>query len=114
MFVDGHQLLDYDLRFFNMLGWPVRDYLEVIARPQSLHAERRSLRYANLHKIIQATPLHSITCQLDDTLAWVAWAMRTYSIHRIFVVDREAKPIGVIALLDLLTIVQKQWVPESN
>eukprot|EP01119_Soliformovum_irregulare_P015008 TRINITY_DN4178_c0_g4_i2.p1 TRINITY_DN4178_c0_g4~~TRINITY_DN4178_c0_g4_i2.p1 ORF type:complete len:316 (+),score=65.04 TRINITY_DN4178_c0_g4_i2:75-1022(+) len=45
-----------------------------------------------------------ITCTVGDTLAQVLTKLVTHDVHRLFVVDAENKPTGVLSLGDLISV----------
>jgi len=54
----------------------------------------------------------AVTVRCNDTLAYVLHSMVHHSVHRVFVVDKEKRPIGVISAHDLLReLVVKFEVP---
>jgi len=58
-------------------------------------------------KVMNASRLHPssltpIVCSKDDTLLSVLDKVVNFSIHRVWIVDEEKKPIGVVSLTDIL------------
>jgi len=43
-----------------------------------------------------------ICCSIDDTLETLFFKMVHHNVHRIFIVDDEFKPIGIITLTDIM------------
>jgi len=101
--VNDLKLLDFDLKFLNMLGLPVKEYLEVL-NEQTVHQEHAPVRIASLRRFLKNASRPVLTCSLDDTLAGVVYTMNHYNVHRIFVVNVLGKPIGVLSMLDLLMV----------
>lgn len=103
--VNDLKLLEFDLKFLNMLGLPVKEYLEVLNEPQTVHQECTSVRISSLRRFLKNNASRPVlTCSLDDTLAGVVCTMNHYNVHRIFVENELGKPIGVLSMLDLLMV----------
>jgi len=102
--VNDLKLLDFDMKFLNLLGLPVKEYLRVVNDPHSIQ-QIQPVRMSNLRKFLRDN-VHRpvVTCCLDDTLAGVVSTMTHYHIHRIFVENELGKPIGVLSMLDLLMV----------
>jgi CBS domain-containing protein len=48
-----------------------------------------------------------VICLPDDTVESIMFKMTTFKVHRIFVVDKDMKPIGVITLTDIMKFLSK-------
>jgi len=80
------KLIGYNIQFFKYFGECLRDYL---ARIQMNEPPSEGI-----------PPL--VTCKLTDTLADIVRIIVFYRLHRLFVVDKDNKPIAVISLVDIL------------
>lgn len=47
---------------------------------------------------------HPITCTLDSTLQDILVSLDKNHVHRIFVVDKDRKPIDVLSLCDIIEV----------
>ena len=82
---------------FDLFAVPVSDYLKQIkerSRSQSSPVVRR-----------EGLP---IFCHSNDTFGYVIKTLEHYRVHRLYIVDDEKKPIGVVSLHDILQEVLKQ------
>ncbi len=75
-----------DARFFWRLFQPIDSYLPKVKKETPAGQRPRRVQ----------------TCRLGDTLGHVIDELATHNIHRVFIVDDNDKPIGVIALKDVL------------
>lgn len=88
--------LGYDLRFFEMLTSSVESYLS-------------TLRICDAQRTLP--PIKDpLTCKATDKFADVIDALVKYRVHRIYIVDDNQKPIGVVSLSDIL----KEIMAESS
>jgi len=102
--VNDLKLLEFDMKFLNMLGLSVKEYLKIMNDPQTLHQEH-PVRAFNLRRFLKNNAYRPVlTCSLDDTFAGVVSTMNHYHVHRIFVENELGKPIGVLSMLDLLMV----------
>jgi len=60
--------------------------------------------FLNKMKGFHAPP---ITCRNEDTLETLLYKMVFYGVHRIYVVDTQNKPVGVISLTDVMKFLSK-------
>ncbi|EAL63883.1 hypothetical protein DDB_G0287037 [Dictyostelium discoideum AX4] len=59
----------------------------------------------------------SISCHMNDSLANIITRMVAANIHRVYIIDEERKPIGVISIHDILNIILENInnnVPPTN
>jgi len=50
--------------------------------------------------------LENFTCRLTDTVDELLKKFTDYKLHRLYIVDKEGKPLSVISLCDILTLFQ--------
>jgi len=43
-----------------------------------------------------------VFCRLNDSIAIVVKMLTYYHVHRVFIVDADSKPIGIISIHDVL------------
>jgi len=72
--------------YFEILGRTVGEYLESLKGSTTTNTKRPEL----------------LTCQPEDLFIDVIRKISLWKVHRIFLVDREMKLIGVISLFDIL------------
>jgi len=93
------KLVGYNLEYFSYLSRPTREYLlwvndqssKTSIRSQILLQEKQSDR-----------DLLAITCNVDNTLAFVIKSLNLYHVHRLYIIDKDRRPIGVISIHDIL------------
>jgi len=78
--------LGYRMVYFEILGRTVGEYLESLKGSTTTNTKRPEL----------------LTCQPEDLFIDVIRKISLWKVHRIFLVDREMKLIGVISLFDIL------------
>jgi len=91
---DDIKVLGYDIRYFQMLGTSVGQYIEGVRQAKMMGPE-----YAT-DQTVQRPPL--IACQPTATLGHVIKMASFYDVHRVFVIDQKSRPVGIIALRDIL------------
>jgi len=80
---------------FDSILLPVLPYLERIR-----HEERQ-----RFHTTIQSMKsLHPMTCTLESTFQSVVFNLVTNRVHRLWLVDKEGKPVGVISMSDIFKV----------
>jgi len=100
--ISDFKLCGYDSRFWDLLGKSVNEYMkEVLAKPEV------NIRTRVLYSLTTKEVMPAVKCYEDDSLQVVVKLFSFYGVHRLFVVDSQRKPIGVITLSDLL----KEVVP---
>jgi len=87
------KFLGYHVDYFDMLGRSVSNYLD-------------ALRIYDANRTIPPNR-DPVVCKELTTLRDVINTVCFYRIHRIYIVDDEGKPIGVVSLLDILKQVLK-------
>jgi len=87
------KLLGYRVDYFEMLGRSVSNYLKAL----------------RLYDVSRTIPPNRdpVVCKETNTLHELINTVCYYRIHRIYIVDDERKPIGVVSLLDILKQVLK-------
>jgi len=92
---DDIKQLGFDLRFFKLLGFSIKDYLESL--------RTRSLDKVEPYAVEPAVPRPNvISVQPSQTLSKVLRLATFYEVHRVFVTEPQGKLIGVITLRDFL------------
>jgi len=99
--VSDLKLLEFDLIFFNLLGTSVKEYLRLVSKPELLY--ERPIRFQPLREALSLSPRPVVTCRLSDSLGYIMAILNHYNIHRVYVVDDQEKPIGVVSLHDVLS-----------
>lgn len=84
------KFLGFDARYFDCLHTSVGNYLE-------------TMRIYDATRTIPDN-IDPIRCTEDTSLGQVISYLTYYRIHRIFVVDKDCKPIGVVSLQDVLKV----------
>jgi CBS domain-containing protein len=90
------KLIGSDLQSWNLLGLPVRDYLEKL-----IHSDNK-IRGRLLAIVEHSDGLVVVKVKPTDTLAWAVRVINLYKVHRAYIVDDNSRPVGVIALHDIL------------
>jgi len=103
------KLLEFDMIFFNLLGYSVRDYLNLVSKPELLY--ERPIRFRPLREALSILPRPVVTCRSSDSMGFIMAILLHYSIHRVYVVDDCNKPIGVISLHDVLSEIMESRTP---
>lgn len=92
------KLIGFDMGFFAMLASTVGDYM------QQLKALQNSLPVrSNAVALNDETKSNFVVkCKSTDTLSLVIKMINFYGVHRVYIVDNEGKPTGVISIYDIL------------
>jgi len=98
-----------DLRTINRsyFDWLVLPILEYLHRVKD--AELKHFRVT----VEAFKAFHPITCTIDSTFQSVIMSMVTNKIHRIWVVDGDMKPVGVVSIGDLFKVFLPWAFPQS-
>jgi CBS domain-containing protein len=92
------KIIGYDVKFWNLLGLSVKDYLNEINK--SGHPEYRS------HLFLWARepngPPIVIKCKKTDTLKFATKLLNFYRVHRVYIVDDDNRPVGILTLREVL------------
>jgi len=99
--ISDFKLCGYESRFFDLLGKSVSEYLaEVVNNPES-NIRTKVLSWLQE----QGKPPVVVKCTANDNLLLVMRFFNFYGVHRIFIVDEQGRPAGVISLQDLLATI---------
>jgi len=83
------------------------EYLSLINNPEILHQEKQDSRYKPLRQILANFQKPVISVQMKHTLGYVISNMNFFQIHRVYLVDNNNKPIGILSVVDVLEILYK-------
>lgn len=106
--ITDFKLCGFENKFWELLGLPVMQYLEQVNHQRE--ARIRSHVFAWVHEKNRPTPV--LALRPTDTLATAIRYLTFYRVHRIYVTDDNKKPIGVIALHDVLQEVAGQYLDQ--
>jgi len=99
--ITDFKLAGFKTQYWNYLGLTVQEYLKEL----NIHSAIR-LRSANLYSARNSetnTPVQLlVTVKPEDKLRTVIKFITFFNVHRVFVVDEEHHPLGIITLTDLL------------
>jgi len=94
------KLLGYDFQFFNLLSYPLREYLKEVYSPK--HREKQ-IRARIIQSVPEGqSPPSALAVRPSDTLGFTMKLIHMHRVHRYFIVDDYLKPIGVVSLHDIL------------
>jgi len=80
----------------NRLSMKVSDFLEFRRSLPAFASDNDALK-----KMTSSAPL---TCMPDDEVEYVLTKLMTKGVHRLWIVNEEQKPVGVVALCDLINM----------
>lgn len=93
--------LGFDLSFFELLGVTVKEYLKT-GTSQVLSCDllvnKTDLRSTEM----KHSNVSLVKCRETDSLDSVVKLLNFYRIHRVYVTDEEDKPVGIVAIKDVL------------
>jgi CBS domain-containing protein len=95
--INDMKTLGFTLDYFNLLTQPLSKYLEFTKGKESLGAKR-----------------DVITITEDMSLMTAIQMMYGNRIHRLYIVDKEMKPTGILAMLELLILICGSLIPSST
>jgi len=97
------KLVGYDLAYFSYLSRPVREYLQWINDVELELSPNTSIRSQMfLQQQKKDKNLGLVVCTPENTLSFVIKTLNFYHIHRLYIVDDDRRPIGVISIHDIL------------
>jgi len=97
------KLVGYDLAYFSYLSRPIREYIQWVNDVELEQTPQTSIRsQVLLHQPKSNKDLVTIACVKEDTFSFVIKALNFYRIHRMYIVDKDKRPIGVISIHDVL------------
>jgi len=98
------KLIGWNADYWNLLGFSIKDYLQQICNhPESV------IRDYNFWTIDH--PQHvALSCKMYDKLSTAIRMMCFFKVHRVYIVSDDKKPIGVIAMHDVL----RELVPSTR
>jgi len=92
--VNDLKSLGYRFQFFSLLGQPLSVYTRTV------HTQYEAL--------VALRPIeHVIYAKPEDTFEFAMRMLYAYRIHRIYIADKEMKPVGIISLYDVLAFICK-------
>ncbi len=100
--VTDFKLAAYQSAYWDYLGSTVKEYLKQLSTIHSAHI-RSSPFYMvknpdNPHQPVQLI----VTVKPDDTLMTVVKYITFFRVHRVYIVNNEHKPVGLISCTDIL------------
>lgn len=109
------QLIGPELDHLHLLAMSVEEYLNSHSHPDTRELSL-DVRFKPLRDALKRMQRPVVECSLNDSLAYVIHLVRTFSIHRVFVVNELCKPVGVISLVELLQALfsLRQTIPLSE
>jgi CBS domain-containing protein len=81
----------FDVRFFSLLSQPVKTYLQLVHFGWTQEGEQKEPKRPFVVK-----------CSPSDSLAYIMKLIVLYRVHRVYITDEQDRPIGVVALADIL------------
>jgi len=100
--VTDFKLAGYRSQYWNYLGYPVADYLKELSSKSAVHL-RSSPFYSWGRNPKTDSPVQLvISVRPEDSLGMVIKYITFFRVHRVYIVDDEHRPLGVITLTDLL------------
>jgi CBS domain-containing protein len=92
----------------------VRDIVNIIHSTPSFSFTSTVGEFIAMEQLPENRPEHALTCHKGDSVRSVLETMNTHGIHRVYVIDEDDFPSGVISLTDLcrflLTITSEKLV----
>jgi len=90
------KLIGWNADYWNLLGFPIVEYLHQLSN----HPENviRDYNFWTLDRPQNVV----LSCKLEDKLSTVIRKMCFFKVHRIYLLSKDKKPIGVIAMHDIL------------
>jgi len=111
--VNDFKLVAFDSNFFGLLTTPIREYLSHVNRnalkqpPPHLPIEVQLEQFSNMGDSRQVPSV--IACTNDSSLAFVIKLVVFHRVHRVYIVDNESRPTGVISITDILECISQGW-----
>jgi len=99
--VSDLKALGYRLEYFKLLTAPLFTYLRVVRDRSELVSP----------KLIDQPVLY---VKPKDSLAYTLRLLYTYRVHRVYIVDDDRKPIGVVALVDVINKICAPFMTSSE
>jgi len=95
------KLIGWNMKYWNFLGLSVTAYLKEML---------------NFPEIANFTPekIHGICCRKNDKLSFIIRTLCYLDVHRIFVVDENKVPIGMVTILDVVEYLMKEEGTQSQ
>jgi CBS-domain-containing membrane protein len=98
-------LVGFDLEYFSYLSRSVSDYLSWLNTPEFSKGSTVRTPLLLLSKNEKGEII--VTCTKENTLGYVIKQLNYYRIHRIYVVDEQGRPTGIISISDILSLLLK-------
>jgi len=111
--VNDFKLVAFDSNFSGLLTSPISEYLSHVNRnalkqhPPHLPSEVQIEQFSNMGDSHQVPNV--IACTRNSSLALVIKLVIFHRVHRVYVLDEESRPTGVISISDILECISQGW-----
>jgi len=101
------KLIGWNSEYWKLMGLPINSYLrELATHPENTVKSYLSTIVKGEIKVLACTPLDTLSCAIKS--------MCYFNIHRIYIVDENCKPVGVVSTSDIITELLKGSGEESE
>jgi len=99
--INDLKLIGYDAKYWSLLSLPIKDYFKAIdEHAATTHLRSHALQL--LHHNKEKDKPVVLKIKADHMFAYVISLINLYRVHRLYVVDDNDIPIGVVTLSDIL------------
>lgn len=93
-----YQLVGFNHEFVGLITAPIKEYLNQL----KAFKDTVPIRSSNATSQEEEKPHWVAKCKVTDTLGSIVKQVNFYSVHRVYCVDKNGKPVRVISLTDIL------------